>query len=95
MIRYLLPSLDILTASVLMLHTRFGIFPLTVVLVHGIYLTLKGLLFAHSDFASRVDVLCGAYVILVGFGLFSNATIALVVFLWLMQKAVFALIPMK
>ena len=95
MILILLPILDLLTASVLILHTNFNMFPGLVLLVHGSYLTLKGLLFAKGDFASRIDVVCGVYVILVGLGLFSNKTVALVVFIWLVQKAVFALIPMR
>ena len=95
MILILLPILDLLTASVLILHTNFNLFPGPVVLVHGSYLTLKGLLFAKADFASRIDVVCGVYVILVGLGLFANKTVALVVFIWLVQKAVFALIPMR
>ena len=95
MILYLLPILDILTATVLILHTHFGIFPLPVVLVHGIYLGFKGVLFAKTDFASKIDVLCSIYIILVAFGLFANKTAAFVVFIWLVQKAVFALLPIR
>ncbi len=95
MIQYLLPILDMLTAAVLILHTRFGIFPLPVVLVHGIYLSFKGLVFAKSDFASRIDLVCGVYIILVAFGLLANATAALIVTIWLVQKAVLALVPMR
>lgn len=95
MILYLLPILDLLTATVLILHTHFGIFPLPVVLVHGIYLGFKGLLFAKSDFASKVDVLCSIYVIMVAFGAFVSPTVSLVVFVWLVQKAVFALVPLR
>ena len=95
MILLLLPVLDLLTATVLVLHANFGIFPSSVVLVHGFYLGLKGLLFAKSDFASKIDLLCGIYIILVGLGLFANATAALVIFIWLAQKAVFALLPMR
>ena len=95
MIFYLLPILDIVTATVLMLHVHFNIFPFAVVLVHGLYLSLKGALFAKSDFASKIDLLCGIYVILVAFGLFANATAALIITVWLVQKAVFALIPFR
>lgn len=95
MIFYLLPILDIVTAVVLMLHVHFGMFPLIVVLVHGIYLSLKGMLFARSDFASKVDLLCGLYVILVAFGLFANTTAALIITIWLVQKAVLALLPFR
>jgi hypothetical protein len=93
-----MPVLDIITASVLLLHTRFHLFPLSLVLVLGIYLTLKGLAFALGDFSSRVDLACGVYAVLVGFGQFSNgvnAVASLIIFAWLMQKAVFALIPMQ
>ena len=95
MIVYLLPLLDILTAVVLVLHVNFGIFPLPVVLVHGVYLGLKGMLFARGDFASKIDVLSAIYIIIVAFGLLANTTIAWIVFFWLMQKAVFALLPIK
>ncbi|MBI2176065.1 hypothetical protein HYU40_01790 [Candidatus Woesearchaeota archaeon] len=95
MILYLLPILDIITAIVLMLHVKFGAFSFPVVLVHGIYLSFKGALFAKSDFASKIDMLCGIYIILVAFGLFANATIALIIVIWLMQKAVLALIPIR
>ncbi len=95
MILILLPVLDLLTAAVLVLHANFGFFPSSVVIVHGFYLGLKGLLFAKSDFASKIDLLCGIYVILVGLGLFTNATAGLVVFIWLVQKAVLALLPLR
>lgn len=95
MILYLLPILDILTATVLILHTHFGIFPLPVVLIHGIYLGLKGLLFAKTDFASKVDVLCSIYIIIVALGIFVKPTVSLIVFIWLVQKAVFALLPLR
>ncbi|MBI2549775.1 hypothetical protein HYV83_01175 [Candidatus Woesearchaeota archaeon] len=95
MILFLLPILDMLTASVLLLHANFNVFPNMVVLVHGIYLGFKGLLFARSDFASKVDVLCSIYIILVGIGLHANKTVALVIAVWLVQKAVFALVPIR
>ncbi len=95
MIRYLLPILDAVTAAVLMLHTHFGVFPQPVVLVHGIYLGVKGMLFAKSDFASKVDVLCSIYIVMVALGIFTSPTVSLMVFIWLMQKAVFALLPMR
>lgn len=95
MIFYLLPILDIVTALILILHVKFGVFPFPVVLVHGIYLGFKGLLFAKSDVASKIDLLCGIYIILVAFGLFANSTIALIILIWLMQKAVFALLPLR
>lgn len=95
MIIYLLPILDILTAVVLILHVNFGIFPVPIVLVHGIYLGLKGMLFARGDFASKIDVLSAIYIITVAFGLLVNTTITWIVFFWLMQKAVFALLPIR
>lgn len=95
MIIYFLPILDIVTALVLVLHVNFGAFPFPVVLVPGIYLSFKGLIFAKSDFASRIDLLCGFYVILVAFGLFANKTAALIIMIWLMQKAVLAMLPLR
>jgi hypothetical protein len=95
MLIYILPILDIITAVVLFLHARFGLFPISSLLILGVYLSLKGVVFSVSDFASRIDVVCGAYIILVGLGVFSNIVISLIVFFWLMQKGVFALIPMR
>lgn len=95
MIFYLLPILDIVTAAVLILHVHFNIFPLVVVLIHGIYLSFKGAVFARSDFASKIDLLCGIYIIMVAFGLFANSAIALIILIWLMQKAVLALLPIR
>lgn len=95
MIFYLLPILDIVTAIVLTLHVHFNFFPFPVVLVHGLYLSMKGMLFARSDFASKIDLLCGIYVILVAFGLLANATAALIITIWLVQKSVFALLPLR
>ena len=95
MILYLLPVLDILTAVVLILHTNFGTFPFPVVFVHGVYLGFKGMVFATGDFASKVDILCAVYIVIVAFGLFSNSFISLAVFIWLMQKAILALIVMR
>ncbi|MBI2144688.1 hypothetical protein HYU17_06135 [Candidatus Woesearchaeota archaeon] len=95
MILYLLPILDAITAAVLMLHTRFGVFPASVVLVHGIYLGVKGMLFAKSDFASKIDVLCSIYIVLVALNIFTSPTVSLIVFIWLVQKAAFALLPIR
>lgn len=95
MIQFLLPILDTLTAIVLILHVNFGTFPMPVVLVHGIYLGFKGLIFAKDDFASKIDLICGIYIIIVAFGLFANTAIAWAVAIWLVQKAVFALVPMN
>ena len=95
MILILLPILDIITAAVLMLHVHFNIFPFLVVFVHGLYLSTKGVLFARSDFASKIDLLCGIYVILVALGLLANTTVALIITIWLVQKALFALVPIR
>lgn len=94
MILFLLPILDILTAAVLALHVYLNLFPAPVVLVHGAYLGIKGMLFAKSDFASKIDVMCSTYVILAALEIFVNKSVTLAVFLWLVQKALFALIPM-
>ncbi len=95
MILYLLPILDILTAVVLILHTNFGTFPMPVVLVHGVYLGFKGLVFAKGDFASKVDLVAAIYIILTAMGMVAHKTVALLIFIWLIQKAVLALVPMR
>lgn len=94
-ITYLLAALDILTAAVLLLHVNFGMFPLPVVLVHGIYLGTKGLLFARGDFASKIDLACSIYIIIVAFGLAVNTAVTWAVAIWLLQKAGLALLPMR
>jgi len=87
-ILYLLSFLDILTATVLVLHVNFGFFPLPVLLIHGIYLGMKGLVFsAGGDTGSKIDVLCSAYIILVAFGLLVSNWVALAIFIWLAAKA--------
>ena len=95
MILFLLPILDMLTAAVLVLHVYLNVFPASVVLVHGAYLGIKGMLFAKSDFASKIDVICSVYIILVALEIFVNKTVTLAVFVWLVQKAVFALLPLR
>jgi hypothetical protein len=94
MIVLLLPILDILTASVIVLHTYFGL-PYHVVLIHGFYLGMKGMLFAKTDFASKIDILCSVYIMIAAFGLFVNPIVTLVIAVWLVQKAVFLLAPLK
>lgn len=95
MILYLLPILDILTASVLILNTHFGMFNTTIVAVHAFYLGFKGMLFASRDFASKIDVVCAVYIMLAAFSIFTSDVVSLVAFIWLVQKAVFALVPMR
>ena len=96
MIVYLLSFLDMLTATVLLTHVNFGFFPFPVVLVHGIYLGIKGVLFAsRGDFGSKIDVLCSIYIILVAFGLLINKGIVMAVFFWLVIKALLGFVPMK
>ncbi|MFC1723882.1 hypothetical protein ACFL0V_07110 [Nanoarchaeota archaeon] len=52
------------------------------------YLILKGILF-RGDFASIVDIVCGAWMIVMIFGV--SIFVTWIVVVWLFQKAVFSL----
>ena len=73
----------------LVLHTGFGLFSQEVVLYNAVYLIVKGILFVKTDFASKVDILAGLYMILIGFNIFSNQYMSIAVVFWLAQKGIF------
>lgn len=89
---YLLSILDVVTAFVLWSHVSWGWFSPQVVMYHALYTILKGALFALSDFASKLDIIAGGYILLVAFGLFSHKAATTLVVIWLGQKALFGLI---
>ncbi len=91
-IHYVLTILDGLTAFVLATHVALGWFSTEIVTYHAAYIILKGLIFVLHDWASRIDVLVGIYMILVAFDIFSFAVITIVSILWLVSKSISAFI---
>ena len=88
----LLTILDLITAMMLVLHVGFGLFSQEVVLYNAVYLIVKGLLFFKTDFASKVDILVGIYMVMIGFDIFSNQYLTIGAVVWLAQKGVMILI---
>jgi hypothetical protein len=84
----ILTILDAVTAFVLATHVALGWFSTEVVVYHAAYIILKGLIFLIHDWASRIDVLIGIYMLLVSFGVFSLSYITIFSVAWLLQKSV-------
>ncbi|MBI2972073.1 MAG: hypothetical protein HYY37_06645 [Candidatus Aenigmarchaeota archaeon] len=87
MLVLVLSILDAVTAFVLWSHVSWGWFSPEVVMYHALYTILKGALFALNDFASKLDIISGVYILLVAFGIFSNKIVTVLVVVWLVQKA--------
>ncbi|MBI2543202.1 MAG: hypothetical protein HYW24_03385 [Candidatus Aenigmarchaeota archaeon] len=85
-VHILLTILDVLTAFILVSHAIFGWFSPELILYNAIYLIAKGALFALKDFASKVDILVGIYMIAVSFDIFSSTALTIIVSVWLAQK---------
>jgi len=90
MIVYLLAILDTITAFVIMFHVFFGWFSPATVFYHALYVFLKGLLFAKSDFASKIDVVVGLYIFILLAG-FSHNILTIIAIVWLAQKSFISL----
>ena len=89
MVLHILLSLfDALTAFVLVTHAIFGWFSVEIVLYHAAYVIIKGMIFALHDWASRIDILSGVYMVLVAFNIFSFPTIIAIAALWLSSKTI-------
>lgn len=88
----LLTILDAVTAFVLATHVAFGWFSTEVVLYHAAYIILKSVIFFISDWASRIDILVGIYMLLVIFDILSFNLITIASVIWLLQKSIFAFI---
>jgi len=88
----LLTILDALTAFVLAVHVALGWFSTEIVVYHAAYIILKGAIFILSDWASRVDIIVGIYMLLVTFNVFSFTATTVISVFWLLQKSVFAFI---
>jgi len=91
-LHYLLTILDTVTAFVLATHVALGWFSTQVVLFHVGYIILKGVLFSINDWASRIDVIVGIYMLLVTLDIFSFTILTIVSIIWLLQKSIFAFI---
>jgi len=88
-IHYLLTVLDAVTAFVLISHTALGWFSSGMVVSLASYLIIKGIIFALSDFASRIDIAIGIYIVLVALNIFSNNIMTIISVVWLAQKFLF------
>ncbi len=89
---HLLTILDAVTAFVLATHVALGWFSTEIVVYHAVYIILKGVIFFLGDWASRIDVFVGGYMLLVAFDVFSLDWITIISVIWLLQKSVFAFI---
>ena len=89
---YLLAILDAVTAFVLATHVAFNWFSTEIVVYNAAYIILKGSIFALHDWASRIDILVGIYMLLVTFDVFSLSFVTIFSVFWLLQKSVFTFI---
>lgn len=85
---YILSILDAVTAFVLATHVALGWFSTEVVAYHAAYIILKGAIFAVNDWASRIDVIIGIYMVIVSFDILSLAFLTIISVLWLLEKSV-------
>ncbi|MBI4895966.1 MAG: hypothetical protein HY832_00245 [Candidatus Aenigmarchaeota archaeon] len=89
----LLSLLDLIATLLIGLHLLFGLFPLSTVILVPYYFILKGAIFTlGKDVASAVDLVCGIYLLLAVYGLFSSGLMTIIVFVWLFQKSFFGVI---
>lgn len=88
----LLTILDAVTSFVLATHVTLGWFSTEIVVYHAVYIILKGAIFFLGDWASRIDIFVGIYMLLVTFDIFSLTVITFISVIWLLQKSVFTFI---
>lgn len=88
----LLTILDAVTAFVLATHVALGWFSTEIVVYHALYIILKGAIFFLGDWASRIDVIVGIYMLIVAFDIFSFTTATIISVIWLLQKSIFTFI---
>ncbi len=91
MLVYLLGFLDLIATFIIMSHVFLGWFSIGTVLYNVLYIIIKGLIFAKWDFASKIDLFVGAYILLLVYGIYANGVMTIIVFLWLLQKSLFSL----
>jgi len=91
MITKLLGIMDLVTAIAFLLGNAFSWFPSGVILFFAGYLLIKGLLFLiFLDFASIIDIICGL-IILISIWLPVSTILAIIVVIYLLQKAFFSI----
>lgn len=89
--------LDILTAILFFINNTFDKggsdwFPNKIVLIAGIYLLVKGIIFIITlDFASTIDVIA-AIIILVSIVVHIPVILTAIVLLFLIQKGIFSIV---
>ncbi len=85
----ILTILDSVAAFVLAAHVGLGWFSPEVVAYHAAYIILKGAIFVMNDWASRIDILIGLYMLMVTFSLGIIPLLTVLSVIWLLQKLVF------
>jgi len=92
MIHKILGSLDLVAAMVFYLAESFNLFATKTILIIGIYILVKGILFVITmDLASILDIFSGIIIILSTFITLHSLIIFLVAF-FLIQKGLFSLL---
>ena len=92
MLVILLGILDLIASFIIMSHLFFGWFSLGTVLYNVLYIIIKGLIFAKWDFASKIDIVFGLYILLAVYGIFAHIVITVIVFVWLVQKSLISMV---
>ncbi len=91
MIVKILGILDILAAIIFWIYSFFGFIPEVIVVLAGLYLLIKGIVFLISmDIASLLDVLAGL-TILISTTVTLPEIITVIVSLFIIQKGIFSL----
>lgn len=86
----ILGAVDLISAILFFLSRATDILSEKIVWLIGAYLIIKGVLFVFSkDIASALDILCGI-VILLSLAISIHSVIILMVYIYLIQKAVFS-----
>ena len=91
MIVKILGLADLIVAAIFLISVYFLSFPTTIILVAGIYLLIKGLIFSILlDVASILDVIC-AMIILLSIPFNLSLLLSSVVLLFLILKGIMSL----
>ena len=88
MVVKVLGTLDLISALLFFLSAVFSFIPQSWILIIGLYVLVKGIVFAISkDYASFIDIACGT-VILISLTISIHIVIVALVCLYLIQKGV-------
>jgi hypothetical protein len=89
---FILKLLGIFDLVVAIILSCSSFLPVSIVKQAGIYLLLKGVLFSFSgDIASIFDIFSAIYILILSFGI-SSPFISIVVFVYLLQKALYSIV---